>query len=120
MQTVAQVQSVPPPPVSAPNARQREAVRQGAALTVIALLAILILGAFALVVLARYRRSMLEGGNRARRKKVAAPRDPWAESAKRMTARSPSDDDTVDIDPDDLSPGDVDGDEPDGKRGPRP
>lgn len=110
MQQAAQVETTPAsssPPV--PAARQREAVRQGASLTMVALLIVLILGAFALVVLARYRRTLLDGGRRAARKHTARS-DAWRESARRLHAPDDngSDDDTVDIDPSDLSPDDVD------------
>lgn len=112
--TLAQVEPTKPPPTP----QQREALRQGASLTVISVLIILAVGAFALVMLARYRRTVLE--RKGRKKKGALPTDAWKESARRVriagTDGGGADDDTVDIDPGDLSPDDVDdGDDPNGK-----
>lgn len=109
------------PAKPAPTPQQREAVRQGASLTIVAILAIMIIGAFALVLLARYRRAAFERGGGDKKKRAAARTDAWHESAKRVRIADAgdgggSDDDTVDIDPGDLSPDDVnDGDGPGGK-----
>lgn len=109
--TVAQTAPAKP----APTPQQREAVRQGASLTVAALLVILTIGAFALVLLARHRRTALE--RRDRKTRVGAHTGAWHESAKRLRIAGDgdddgggggADDDTVDIDPGDLSPDDVD------------
>lgn len=111
--TLAQTEPAKP----APTALQREVLRQGASLTVTAVLIILAVGAFALVMLARYRRTVLE--RKGRKKKNTTTTDAWKESARRVRIGGKddgSDDDTVDIDPHDLSPDDVDdGDDPNGK-----
>jgi hypothetical protein len=87
---------------------QRKAVKEWAALTgLLILFALLVVGAV-LVVLSRQRRALLRPIGEGKRKKVKAAPDAWSESAKRIDPGSiGSEDDTVDIDPDELGPGDV-------------
>lgn len=97
----------PAPPAFTPA--QRTALGHWAALTGGVLLLSLVLLGVVLVLLSRQRRFMM--ARSSRRRKGKARTDAWAESARRVRVRGASgpDDDTVDIDPDDLSPDDVDG-----------
>ena len=84
--------------------QQREALHQGATLTMLTILAVLVIGLAVLVLLSRFRRQHFERSAK-KRPQTRSRADAWVEAANRMK----SDDDTVDIDPDDLSPDDIRG-----------
>ncbi len=94
-----------------PTPVQRDAVKSWAGLTGLVILGGLFLLLAALVVMRRYRQSILR-----KRKRVADARaraDAWVEAARRIETPDGSRDETVDIDPDELGPRDVDGPETD-------
>jgi hypothetical protein len=114
----------------------RSAVRLASTITLVSLVAILGVGVVSIVLIRRHRRK-LAGGHAPRRRRRPPP-DPWFESGRRSPPPHPpqepagpgpksrmfllpgsdgSDDDTVDLDPEDLNEGDVEGDEPPGSRG---
>jgi hypothetical protein len=101
-------------PARAYSPRQRQAVREWAALTGAVLVGLLLLVMLVSLLLRRQRRLIL-AGKRPRRRRRGRPRDAWSESGKRLPLAprgAGADDDTVDIDPDDgpdLGPGDVKG-----------
>jgi hypothetical protein len=116
--------------------RTRAAVRVISTMTLAAVVAILGIGLVSVLLIRRHRRR-LAGGEVARRKKQRPPPDPWFESGRRvpdptgpgpksriiiLPDRDTSGDDTVDIDPEDLEEGDVEGEgddpqNPPGSRG---
>lgn len=90
--------------------QQREALRDWAAWTGLLILSIMLFVGFVLIMLGRERRQILLPLSSRGRKPKKAPRpDGWGEAGKRLDIRElgSADDDTVDIDPDELGPGDV-------------
>lgn len=92
-----------------PTPAQRQKVQSAATLTLIAILLIITVGACALVLLSRYRRRVL--ARTAPRKSKPPVPDPWHEAGRRAQpgpdpSLPGSDDDTVDIDPDQPRPPD--------------
>jgi hypothetical protein len=110
------------------SVEQREAVKHWAAWTAFLILGVMVIGAALVILIRRHRRLALRPVGERKRKKPKTRTDAWAESAKRLDpAEIGSPDDTVDIDPDELGPGDVDEGEgggedadPHGGRGRRP
>jgi hypothetical protein len=115
-----------PGPHHPPTAVERHALRSAASLTLIACTIILLIGAAALILISRHRRRVMADPTLRRRKKRKPLPDPWSESGKRLDPNAAgARDDTVDIDPEELGPGDVRGDGPDrfdphGDRPPNP
>lgn len=98
----------------APTERQA-LYRRAGSLVVMSILLIVCVGVVAVVVLRGHRRRTFgRGGMKKARRR---PTDPWFESARRAgprgesatSSRSNADDDTVDLDPDELNDFDVDG-----------
>jgi hypothetical protein len=88
---------------------QRAAVKHWAVWTGGMVLGAMLVIGIVLVVLDRQRRAIVRATER-KRKKARAMADAWAESGKRMDPDAiGSRDDTVDIDPEDFGPHDVDG-----------
>lgn len=98
-----------------PTPAQREAVKSWAGLTGLLILGALLVLLAALVVMQRYRRSVLQ--RKKRQVDARARADAWVEAARRIgpdeEPRDGSRDETVDIDPDEIGPSDVDGPEDD-------
>jgi hypothetical protein len=89
-------------------AQKKVALRSAASLTVIAITVIFIVGAVALVILNRHKRRVLGDKTLRKRRKAKRGPDAWVESGKRIDPSAiGSPDDTVDIDPEELGPGDV-------------
>ncbi|MFN7020975.1 MAG: hypothetical protein ACK4WH_06565 [Phycisphaerales bacterium] len=104
-------------PLDALAPTERQALyRRAGSLVVMSILLIVCVGVVAVVVLRGHRRRTFgkHGVKQARRR----PTDPWFESARRVGPRGESatslrtndDDDTVDLDPDELDDFNVDGD----------
>lgn len=89
---------------------QRAALRDWAAWTGLLILGIMLFGAFVLIILGRERRQILRPLSTRNRKPRQPRPDGWSEAGKRLDIRElgTADDDTVDMDPDELGPGDVD------------
>lgn len=99
---------------------KKDLFRRSTSLTLMAVLLIALVGCSAIVLLRRHRARLVTG--KAPRKRRPPP-DPWFESSRRLGPRGGapfdgSDDDTVDLDPDDIRPIDVETDEDDDE--PRP
>jgi hypothetical protein len=87
-------------------------MRRVSSLTLMAIILIACVGIASVVILSRHRRRLLEPGTSRRKRRP--PPDPWFESARRIKPNGgpkPDDDDTVDLDPDEIGPADVEGDE---------
>jgi len=108
----------------------RDAIGRLGAMLLISLLAIIGVGLVAMMLIRRHRRRI--AGSHPSKKKRRPPPDPWFESARRVpdpeggpksriiqlpgrepTRPAAADDDTVDIDPEELDQHDVDGDDED-------
>lgn len=83
---------------------QRLAMRQAASLATLAILATLFVAVSAVILLRRHHRRRLESERRGRRPRKSARSDAWREAGRRLQSNDGSDDDTVDIDPDELGP----------------
>jgi hypothetical protein len=92
------------------TAIQRAAVKDWAAWTGLLILAIMLFLGFVLIILGRERRIILGPVSARAQKKKPKRQSGWVESGRRLDVRElgTADDDTVDIDPDELGPGDVD------------
>ncbi len=90
---------------------QRAAVKHWAVWTGGMILGAMLVIGIVLVLLHRQRKAILRGGGKRRRRSRTTP-DAWVESAKRLDVDAiRSRDDTVDIDPGEIGPQDVDGED---------
>ncbi len=112
---------------AAPVADKRAAVQLVSTLTLVSIVLIICTGVIAIMLVRLHRRRLVSARVTKRRRRP--PADPWFESARRVPdlggpksrefrlpgmgeSRSGADDDTVDLDPDELDEGDIDGDPP--------
>lgn len=111
-------QSVPGSPAAAPGAasdRDAALYTRATALTVMAVVLIVCVGVVAIILLRSHRRRLLASSGHPPVRKRRTRSDAWFESARRLNPRAssvaalrdPSDDDTVDLDPEDLTDRDI-------------
>lgn len=111
-------QSEPGSPAGAPGAgsdRDAALYTRATALTVMAVVLIVCVGIVAIILLRGHRRRLLASSGHPLVRKRRTRSDAWFESARRLNPRAssvaalrdPSDDDTVDLDPEDLTDRDI-------------